>query len=66
MIHGVKDTQVSYKQSEKLYEELKEKGAPVEYLELKDGTHFFDEESDRIQAFEAMEVFLSKHLPTTL
>lgn len=66
LIHGVKDTQVSYKQSEKLYEELKEKGAPVEYLELKDGTHFFDEESDRIQAFEAMEVFLSKHLPTTL
>lgn len=66
LIHGVKDTRVSYKQSEKLYEELKEKGAPVEYLELKDGTHFFDEESDRIQAFEAMEVFLSKHLPTTL
>lgn len=66
LIHGIKDTRVFYKQSKKLYEELNDKGAPVQYLELEDGTHFFDEESDRIRAFEAMEKFLATHLPVKI
>ncbi len=63
LIHGVKDTRVSFKQSDELYKKLKSKKKVVEYVELENGTHFFDEEADRKQAFAAMEQFLNKHLP---
>lgn len=62
LIHGVKDTRVYFKQSLDLYKALKSKNKTVEYLELENGTHFFDEEADRKQAFAAMEQFLSKYL----
>ena len=64
LIHGVKDTRVYFKQSLDLYNALKSKNKTVEYLELENGTHYFDEEADRKQAFAAMELFLSKHLAT--
>ncbi len=63
LIHGVKDTRVSYKQSAELYATLKRRAVPVIYLEQKDGTHFFDTEQERTEAFAAMEQFLSQHLP---
>lgn len=63
LIHGVKDTRVSVKQSDDLYNRLKSKNKVVEYVELENGTHFFDEEADRKQAFAAMEQFLNKYLP---
>lgn len=63
LIHGVKDTRVSYKQSADFYEALKRRGANVSYLEQKDGTHFFDTEHERVEAFSAMESFLRQHLP---
>jgi dipeptidyl aminopeptidase/acylaminoacyl peptidase len=62
LIHGVKDTRVYFKQSLDLYNALKSKNKTVEYLELENGTHYFDEEADRKKAFAAMELFLSKHL----
>jgi dipeptidyl aminopeptidase/acylaminoacyl peptidase len=62
LIHGVKDTRVYFKQSLDLYNALKSKNKTVEYLELENGTHFFDEEADRKQAFAAMEQFLGKYL----
>lgn len=64
LIHGVKDTRVYFKQSLALYNALKSKNKTVEYLELENGTHFFDEEADRKQAFVAMEQFLGKYLAT--
>lgn len=63
LIHGVKDTRVSYKQSEDLYKALKRRGMNVSYLEQKDGTHFFDTEHERTEAFSTMENFLRQHLP---
>ncbi len=63
LIHGVKDTRVSYTQSEELYQALKRRGVNVSYLEQKDGTHFFDTEQERTEAFAAMETFLRQHLP---
>ncbi len=63
LIHGVKDTRVSYKQSEELYNALKRRNIAVSYLEQKDGTHFFDTEQERTEAFATMETFLRQHLP---
>lgn len=63
LIHGVKDTRVPYKQSAELYDALKTKGVEVSYLEQEDGTHFFDTEQERTEAFAEMEKFLTKHLP---
>lgn len=63
LIHGVKDTRVPYKQSEELYEALKAKGVEVSYLKQKEGTHHFDTEQERTEAFAQMETFLKRHLP---
>ncbi len=63
LIHGVKDTRVSYKQSADFYDALKRRGVNVSYVEQKDGTHFFDTEHERVEAFSAMENFLRQHLP---
>jgi len=63
LIHGVKDTRVPYKQSEALYDALKAKGVEVSYLEQKEGTHHFDTEQERTEAFAEMETFLKRHLP---
>ncbi len=63
LIHGVKDTRVSYKQSVALYDVLKRSGKDVTYLEQPDGTHFFDTEQERTEAFIEIERFLQKHLP---
>lgn len=62
LIHGVKDTRVSYKQSANFYAALKRRGVNVTYLEQADGTHFFDTEHERVEAFSAMEKFLRQHL----
>lgn len=62
LIHGVKDTRVSYKQSADFYAALKRRGVNVTYLEQADGTHFFDTERERVEAFSAMEKFLRRHL----
>ena len=40
----------------------KRAGVKVEYLELKKGTHYFDEYDNRLALFEALEKFLDKHL----
>ncbi|MDZ7870386.1 MAG: prolyl oligopeptidase family serine peptidase [Rheinheimera sp.] len=63
LIHGVKDTRVSYKQSAELFNALKRRGVAVSYLEQKDGTHFFDTEQERTEAFATMETFLRQYLP---
>lgn len=63
LVHGLKDTQVNYKQSTDLYEKMKSKGLPVQYVELPSGTHYFDEAADRKTLFNAMEAFLQTHLP---
>ena len=63
LVHGLKDTQVNYHQSTDLYEKMQSKKLPVKYVELKDGTHYFDEAADRKTLFTELEVFLKEHLP---
>ncbi len=63
LIHGLKDTQVHYSQSTKLYEQMRDKNLPVRYVELENGTHYFDEAEDRKLLFNEMESFLKQHLP---
>lgn len=63
LLHGLKDTQVHYSQSTKLYEQMKAKGLSVRYIELANGTHYFDEAADRKLLFAEMEKFLNQHLP---
>lgn len=62
LIHGVHDTRVRFEQSAEFYEQAKEAGLDVDYIEFKQGTHFLDENDNRLDAFKAIEVFLNKHL----
>ena len=62
LIHGKNDTRVNYRQSADFYDEAKSAGLAVEYVEFKYGTHFLDENDNRLAAFKALESFLKQHL----
>lgn len=62
LIHGTHDTRVKFKQSADFYEAAKSKRLDVEYIQLENGTHFLDEDTNRKAAFKAIDEFLSKHL----
>lgn len=62
LIHGENDTRVHYSQGADFYEVLKEKNKPVEYILLKDGTHFIDTAEHRKVTFEAIDSFISQYL----
>lgn len=61
LIHGTRDTRVSYKQSKSFYNKAKDK-IDVKYVEFKDGTHFLDDPEHRKVAYSEMIEFLNKHL----
>ncbi|MGO3422029.1 MAG: alpha/beta hydrolase family protein [Pseudoalteromonas distincta] len=61
LIHGTKDTRVDYRQSKYFYDKAK-RNLDIKYVEIDDGTHFFDDpESLKVQYKEVTE-FLKKHL----
>lgn len=62
LIHGDKDTQVPYQQSQTFYEKAEKMDKDVTYMQLDDGTHYFDFGPHRLETFEAMEEFLGEHL----
>ena len=62
LIHGKNDTQVHYGQSAAFYEEGKEAGLDIDYIEYETGTHYLDEYNNRLDAFMHIEKFLKKHL----
>lgn len=62
LMHGTHDTRVPYKYSAEFYDAAKKKKLDVQYIELKYGTHFLDEDGNRKAAFKALDAFLSKHL----
>ena len=62
LIHGDKDRVVSVRQSREMAEELGSLNKPVEYLELENGDHYLSIQRNRYAAFNAMSVFLKKHL----
>jgi dipeptidyl aminopeptidase/acylaminoacyl peptidase len=62
LIHGTYDTQVRVSQSRDFYKKAKKAGAKVKYIELERGTHYFDENQNRLAVFKALDDFLGKHL----
>jgi len=62
LIHGKNDTQVHYGQSKNFYKAAKKANLNVEYTEFEFGTHYLDEEQNRLDAFKEIERFLHKYL----
>lgn len=61
LIHGTKDTQVNYEQSADFYSKAK-KNKNIKYVEIKDGTHYFDDNESRQRYFAEMDQFLTQYL----
>lgn len=61
LIHGTKDTQVHYQQSAAFYKAAK-KHLNIEYLEIKDGTHYFDDADSKRQLYQKLDTFLTRYL----
>ncbi|NIA27029.1 MAG: alpha/beta fold hydrolase [Desulfobulbaceae bacterium] len=62
LIHGDHDTQVRVKQSREFYAAAHAANVDIEYIELEDGTHYLDENKNRLVVFRAMDDFLKKYL----
>ena len=62
LVHGDHDTQVRVKQSRDFYGVARSAGVDIEYLELDRGTHYLDENSNRLALFRALDRFLKQHL----
>tara|TARA_R110002167_G_scaffold84940_1_gene230650 strand:- start:409 stop:2355 length:1947 start_codon:yes stop_codon:yes gene_type:complete len=62
LIHGKKDTRVSYRQSNSMYDQLKSAGKNVKYKEFEYGTHYLDDATNRINAMKLMKDFFEEHL----
>lgn len=62
LIHGAKDTRVSIKQSREFNEEAEDADVDIEFVQYKYGTHFLDENENRLSAFKKIGEFLEEHL----
>jgi dipeptidyl aminopeptidase/acylaminoacyl peptidase len=62
LVHGKNDTQVNHGQSMDFYQAAKKENLDVEYIEFEYGTHYLDEEQNRVDAFKEIERFLQEHL----
>jgi dipeptidyl aminopeptidase/acylaminoacyl peptidase len=62
LIHGKKDTRVSYRQSKSMYNKLKSAGKDVKYEEFEYGTHFLNDATNRANAMKLMKDFFEEHL----
>jgi dipeptidyl aminopeptidase/acylaminoacyl peptidase len=64
LIHGTKDTRVDSDQSEDFYNKAKRK-IDVKYVEIKNGTHFFDNNESQQILYSEITSFLEAHLKVT-
>jgi len=62
LLHGDKDLVVDVSQSRNMYKALQKRKKQVEYIELKNGSHFMDIETNRLTILNAFEAFLETHL----
>jgi dipeptidyl aminopeptidase/acylaminoacyl peptidase len=62
LIHGEHDRTVDVEHSRKMYEELKDYNAPVQYIELANGNHSLEIEANRIKTLRESVKFLDNHL----
>ncbi|MBV9998432.1 MAG: S9 family peptidase [Verrucomicrobia bacterium] len=60
---GAKDPRVNIAESNQIVEALKKRGVDVEYMVKENEGHGFHNEENRFSFYEAMEQFLSKHVP---
>ncbi|EWH06507.1 peptidase S9 [Pseudoalteromonas lipolytica SCSIO 04301] len=61
LIHGNNDTRVNYHQSKDFYDKAK-KHLDIKYVEIEDGTHYFDDQESQEKLFSEITPFLKKHL----
>jgi dipeptidyl aminopeptidase/acylaminoacyl peptidase len=59
---GAQDPRVNIAESDQMVAALKRHGIAVEYLVKENEGHFFQNEENRFEFYEAMERFLEKHL----
>lgn len=62
LLHGTKDRKVKVNQSVRMYKALRREKKDVTYIELEDGNHYLSKNENRIKSFEAMDLFLKRHL----
>jgi dipeptidyl aminopeptidase/acylaminoacyl peptidase len=62
LIHGDRDTQVRITQSADFYRRAKSADLPVRFVELPFGTHYLDDNKNRLATFKAVDEFLRRHL----
>lgn len=62
LIHGMVDVAVSYRQSEQMYDALKDAGKQVEMELFQYGTHHLNDATNRKQAMKLMVEFLDENL----
>ena len=59
---GAKDPRVNINESNQIVEALKKRGIEVEYMVKENEGHGFQNEENRFSFYEAMEMFLARHL----
>jgi dipeptidyl aminopeptidase/acylaminoacyl peptidase len=62
VIQGAKDPRVNINESDQIVNALRKRGIDVLYLVKENEGHGFSNEENRFEVYEAMEVFLKKHL----
>ncbi len=60
--HGARDARVSFREAERIVEELRRQGKQVEYLLKEDEGHGFEKQGNIIELYKRIESFLAKHL----
>jgi dipeptidyl aminopeptidase/acylaminoacyl peptidase len=62
LIHGTNDTQVRYSQSVDFYKRAKNADVNISYVEIPRGTHYLDDNDNRLKAFKEIGQFLKQYL----
>lgn len=65
MLHGKRDAQVPFAQSDAMDAALTRAGKPHRLVTVADADHAFSAEKDRVTLLHEVQSFLSEHLPTT-
>lgn len=62
VVQGAKDPRVNKAESDQMVQALEKRGVRVQYIVKENEGHGFKNEENRIEFYEAMEVFLKKHI----
>ncbi|MBL7544659.1 MAG: S9 family peptidase [Bdellovibrionaceae bacterium] len=62
IVQGAKDPRVNKAESDQMVQALEKRGVKVQYIVKDNEGHGFRNEENRIEFYEAMEVFLKKHI----